>query len=237
MLPGDGVRGGLGGLGDDELAVLASAGDGRAFDVLCQRYRPWLRAYCLRVLRDRDAAEDAAQDALLRAWRGLGGRRQRTGFRAWLFVIARNVAVDALTRDRVRGEVVLEVDDLVASTVDVGQEVGVRIRMQELWGDLVALPERQRDALTLHELFGLSFAQIASLRGVSSQSARQAAVDGRRGLGICVIGRERSCGDVQTVLTAPDRRGQRQGWVVAHLRSCVACRSVGREGGGGGAGG
>jgi RNA polymerase sigma-70 factor, ECF subfamily len=226
VLPGDGVEGGLGGLGDDGLAALASHGDGRAFDALCDRYRKPLQIYCFRVLRDREGAEDAVQDALLRAWLGLIGRSQQTDFRGWLFAIARNVAIDALSRDRDRARMVGEVSELATSSTNAGDEAGTRIRMQELRADLRALPQRQREALALHEMFGLSFAQIALLRGGSAKAVRQAARDGRKGLVVAAAGRVRPCRDVEEVLSASDRRGRRQGWVISHLRDCAMCRSL-----------
>jgi RNA polymerase sigma factor (sigma-70 family) len=231
------MRGGLGGFGDDELAALATDGDGRAFDVLCERYRDRLHGYCFQLLGDRDAAEDAVQDAVVRAWQGLGRRSRRTGFRDWLFAITRNVAIDATTRRQVGTEVSVKLDGLPAREGDVIEQVGVRMQMAELWGDLRALPMRQRDALTLHEVFGVSFEQIAALRGGTAKAARQAAIDGRKGLGVAAVGRERSCGEVQGVLAALDRRGRRQGWVAAHLRGCASCRSFERGVGKPGAGG
>ena len=218
----------MAGLGDDWLAQVALHGDGRAFGVLCERYRPGLRGYLLRAVRDPEAAEDAVQDVLLRAWRGLPGRSEQNGFREWLFAIARNVAIDALNRDQAREQVSRELDDWVPGQADVGEEVGLRMRMEEMWSDLRGLPERQREALTLHEVFGFSFAQIALLGGGTAKAARQAASDGRKGLAVAAVGRERPCVDVRGVLVAPDRRSRRQGWVIAHLRGCQTCFSFER---------
>jgi RNA polymerase sigma-70 factor (ECF subfamily) len=218
----------LAGLTDDELAVLAARGDGQAFGVLCHRYRPRLRRYASRVLGDDDAAEDAVQDALLRAWQGLPRRSQQTGFDEWLFAVARNATLDARTRRPPPLEVSNQPCELAGRGRDLDEQVGVRLRMEELWHDVRWLPERQRDALMLHEVFGLSFDQISVLRGGTSKAACQAASDGRKGLVVAAAGRESACGDVRGVLAASDRRGRRKGWVVAHLRACASCRSLER---------
>ena len=222
------MDGWLAGLTDDELAVLAARGDDRAFDVLYRRYRPRLRQYASRVLADDDAAEDAVQDALLRAWQGLGRRSRQTGFKEWLFAVARNATLDAVSRRRSRVEVPTELCELPGPGPDLDQQVNLRLQIEELWHDARWLPERQRDALILHELCGLSFEHISSLRGGTSKAACQAASDGRKGLVVAAAGRESACCDVRGVLAASDRRGRRKGWVVAHLRACVACRSLQR---------
>jgi RNA polymerase sigma-70 factor (ECF subfamily) len=220
------MDGWLAGLTDDELAVLAARGDDGAFDVLYRRYRPRLRQYAARVLADDDAADDAVQDALLRAWQGLGRRSQQTGFKEWLFAVARNATLDALNRRRPRVEVSTDLCELAGRGLDLDQQVSVRLQIENLWDDARWLPERQRDALMLHEVCGLSFDQISSLRGGTSKAACQAASDGRKGLVVAAAGRDSACCDVRGVLAASDRRGRRKGWVVAHLRACVACRSL-----------
>jgi RNA polymerase sigma-70 factor (ECF subfamily) len=187
-------------------------------------------------LGDRDLAEDVVQDTLMRAWQGLDRRSRQTGFRVWLFAIARNVALDALQRQRARVEVFGSFDELMASAADVSQQVGARLEMEDLWSDLRALPDRQREAVTLHEVFGLSFDQIAARGGSTAKAARQAAIDGRKGLTVALAGRNRPCGDVRRVLAASDQRRRRQGWVVAHLRGCPPCRCFDRDESAGAAG-
>jgi hypothetical protein len=90
---------------DDEQAVLklAAEGDEGAFRELVEPYRAELRAHCYRMLGSLHDAEDALQDALLRAWRGLAGFEGRGSVRSWLYSIATNAAVD-ITRHRSRRE-------------------------------------------------------------------------------------------------------------------------------------
>jgi RNA polymerase sigma-70 factor (ECF subfamily) len=89
----------------DEQVLLAQARDGdeSAFTDLVFAYRGELRSHCYRMLGSVHDAEDALQDALLRAWRGLPGFGGRSSVRSWLYAIATNTALD-ITRRRSRRE-------------------------------------------------------------------------------------------------------------------------------------
>ncbi|MFY9889044.1 MAG: RNA polymerase subunit sigma-70 [Streptosporangiaceae bacterium] len=89
----------------DEPALLAAAaaGDDSAFDALVAGYHSELRAHCYRMLGSLHDAEDALQDALLRAWRGLPGFQGRSSLRSWLYAIVTNAALD-VARQRARRE-------------------------------------------------------------------------------------------------------------------------------------
>src|SRR6478735_1415612 len=90
----------------------AQAGDERAFNGLVERYRAELHAHCYRMLGSVHDAEDALQDALLRAWRGLGRFEGRSSLRAWLYRIATNASLDLIARRPAR---VLPLDDAPAA--------------------------------------------------------------------------------------------------------------------------
>jgi RNA polymerase sigma-70 factor (ECF subfamily) len=86
----------------DALLAGARAGNKRAFDVLAEPYYRELHLHCYRMLGSFDDAEDAVQDALFRAWRGLGRFAGRSSFRSWLYAIATNACLDALTKRHAR---------------------------------------------------------------------------------------------------------------------------------------
>ena len=83
---------------DEELVERAREGDPRAMDELVRRHHASAFRIALGILRDEDGAADVAQDAFLKAFRGLGGFRGEASFRTWLLTIARNEARGALRK-------------------------------------------------------------------------------------------------------------------------------------------
>jgi RNA polymerase sigma-70 factor (ECF subfamily) len=84
----------------EEAAILHAvrAGDESAFTALAERYRRQLHVHCYRMVGSLEDAEDLVQDTLLRAWRGRSGFEGRSLFRTWLYRIATNACLNALTR-------------------------------------------------------------------------------------------------------------------------------------------
>lgn len=91
---------------DPDLAR-AQGGDGAAFDRLVAPLRAELHAHCYRMLGSTHDADDALQDALVRAWRPLAGFQGRSSLRAWLYTVATRTCVDDIAR---RGRRALPVD-------------------------------------------------------------------------------------------------------------------------------
>src|SRR5881396_1298790 len=81
-----------------ELLQLAREGDERAYGKLVGPHRSALRAHCYRMLGSLEDADDALQDALLRAWRGLPRFEQRSSIRTWLYRIATNSCLQKVAR-------------------------------------------------------------------------------------------------------------------------------------------
>jgi len=94
---------------DEESTLLARAreGDERAYEALIGGHRNELHAHCYRMLASVHDADDAVQDALIRAWRGLPGFESRSSIRTWLFKIATNASFDLLKK-RSRRELPIE---------------------------------------------------------------------------------------------------------------------------------
>jgi RNA polymerase sigma-70 factor, ECF subfamily len=90
-----------------ELLAAAQRGDEDAFERLIAPYRGELQAHCYRMLGSLHDAEDAMQEALLRAWRGIGRFEGRSSLRSWLYTIATNASLRLIER---RPKRVLPVD-------------------------------------------------------------------------------------------------------------------------------
>src|SRR5258705_2870410 len=87
---------------DEELLAAYQQGDPGAFEALLRRHRAPLFTFLLRMLGNRERAEDLAQETFLRIVKGAQAWEHRARFQTWLFTIARNLCVDQARRDRFR---------------------------------------------------------------------------------------------------------------------------------------
>jgi RNA polymerase sigma-70 factor (ECF subfamily) len=147
-----------------ELITRAQQGDRRAFSELVRRHREGVINVVYRMCGDVNLAEDAAQEAFIRAWQRLPSYRPRSPFRNWVYRIATNAAVDALRRERETVDIdALSLSNSVEGpeTALVGEERGERIRQAVL-----ALPPASRAVLVLREYEDLSYREIANTLGI-----------------------------------------------------------------------
>ncbi|HET6208967.1 MAG TPA: RNA polymerase subunit sigma-70 [Jatrophihabitans sp.] len=174
-----------------ELVARAVAGQQDAFDELVAGYRRPVFRHCYRMLGSGSDAEDATQDTLERAWRGLAGYDGSGPFGGWLHRIATNVCLDT-RRAAARRPVLVSVDRLSVDRLSVdrlgepeawvepvrdealfgpGDPLDAVLRNEEISLAFVAalqlLAPRQRAALLLHDVLGFSHGEVAEVLEIS----------------------------------------------------------------------
>lgn len=142
-----------------ELIAQAQAGDRHAFGELVRLHREGVINVIHRMCGDPNLAEDAAQEAFIRAWQHLSSYRPRAPFRNWVYRIATNAALDVLRRQRET----VDIDLLPLHGTAPGPEVSVerRERAEQVRQAVLSLPPASRAALVLREYEGLSYREIA----------------------------------------------------------------------------
>jgi RNA polymerase sigma-70 factor, ECF subfamily len=154
-------------LSDGAAVAAAQRGDAAAFEWLVRRHQQRALAVAIGVLRSKEDARDACQEAFFRAYRGLAGFDKQAQFSTWLHRIVVNVCIDRLRHrapnlvalDDVEG--VLAGDDDPTRAVE-GGELGGRIGAA-----LGQLSAKHRTVLVLRELEGLSYLEIAEAMSCS----------------------------------------------------------------------
>jgi RNA polymerase sigma factor (sigma-70 family) len=154
---------------DRRLVALTRDGSGLAFGVIMERYREPLLAYCRRLLGP-DEAEDAFQQTLVNALGALRRDDRDIDLRPWLYRIAHNVAINALTRSGRHYEELDNQYDGVPQPPDIFDE---KVRVERLVKEIGDLPERQRAAIVAHELEGRSYDEIARRMDATAPVVRQ----------------------------------------------------------------
>ena len=206
-------------LGDERLARLAAAGDERAFATIYRRYGHDLRRYCQAILGNAEDAADAVQNTMVSALRALPGEARDVALKPWLYRVAHNESISLLRRRRPGVE--RDPDRLTATAADVDAAPAERLR--QLVRDLGQLADRQRAALVLRELSGLSFEEIGASLGCSAAAARQLVYETRLALQEMADGREMDCEIARQAISERDGRILRGRRLRAHLRDCERC--------------
>jgi RNA polymerase sigma-70 factor (ECF subfamily) len=183
-----------------DLMFRARAGDGAAFQELTDSYRGELLVHCYRMLGSFQDAEDAVQDTLLAAWRGLDGFEGRASIRTWLYRIATNQCLNALRSASRRptkewdiaalelpeptgfGEItwlepypdtLLHGSEVVPLGPEARYEQSEAISLAFVTA-LQVLPARQRAVLILREVLGYRASEVADMLGSSVESVNSA---------------------------------------------------------------
>jgi RNA polymerase sigma-70 factor (ECF subfamily) len=178
---------------DEALLVLYGSGDRSAARMLTLRFTPLALRVASRVLGDGAEAEDVAQEAMLRLWRVAPDWRQgEARVSTWLYKVVMNLCTDRLRRRRGVG-----LDD-VAEPADETPGVLDRMvdgdRLQALQRALNALPERQRQAVVLRHLEGLTNPEIAQVMLIGVEAVESLTARGKRALTAHLAGQREELG-------------------------------------------
>jgi RNA polymerase sigma factor (sigma-70 family) len=208
-------------LSDELLAKLTGKGSPRAFAAIYERHHQAIYRYCRSILRNDNDAQDALQSSMMRAYAALRDRERDLAVRPWLFRIAHNEAISIVRKRRPEYELNVDLESLDG---EVEHKMEVRERLSTLVEDLQQLPERQRAALVMRELSGLSIREIAGALAISQGAAKQTIFEARSSLQELSEGRDMRCEDVREAISLRDGRVLRGRKVRAHLRACEGCR-------------
>jgi RNA polymerase sigma-70 factor (ECF subfamily) len=158
---------------DQQLVERAQSGDKKAFELLVIKYQRKVERLLSRLIRDASEIEDVAQESFIKAYRALHGFRGDSAFYTWLYRIAINTAKNYLVSQGKRAPTTTEYDadeaegfDDAAGLRDIATpdaELASKQIAQIVNSTIDKLPEELRTAITLREIDGLSYEEIAAI--------------------------------------------------------------------------
>jgi RNA polymerase sigma-70 factor (ECF subfamily) len=156
---------------DQELVRRVQKGDKRAFDLLVIKYQHKIAKLISRYIRDPDEVQDVAQEAFIKAYRALANFRGESAFYTWLYRIAINTSKNHLMAQgrrppgsdiEIEDALITEEGAEALSDVDTPEGLALTDEIEQvILAAIEALPEELRTAITLRELEGLSYEEIA----------------------------------------------------------------------------
>ncbi len=170
-------------MGEAELVRRAKDGDMAAFEQLISNYQIKIYHIAYHMLSNEQDAEDAAQEAMIKAYRYLGSFKEESGFYTWIYRITHNICLDMLRR---RKRSLTHETDLVKKDQD-GQEAELQIvdakpqpeeqllRLQvqnEMQNAIAELKENYRVVLVMRDIEGMSYDDIATVLEISAGTVK-----------------------------------------------------------------
>src|SRR6266478_3206201 len=171
---------------DVQLMLDVKAGDEQSFALLLQRYRTPLVNFLYRMVRNREQAEDLAQEVFIRVYRARADYVPSAKFTTWLFRIATNLALNSLRDTRhQRMEISLDAPvsadaedgdertlDVADKPPDIEQHLVEETRKAMIKHAIDKLPEKQRAAVLLHKYQELDYGEIAKILSCSESALK-----------------------------------------------------------------
>lgn len=181
---------------DEALLVLYANGDPAAARTLTLRLTPRVLGYAARILGDRAEAEDVAQEAMLRLWRIAPEWRQgEAKVTTWLYRIVTNLCTDRLRARKRRSATPLDdAPEVADDSAGVEASLIAADRMTALENALAQLPDRQRQAVVLRHIEGLTNPDIAAVMDIGIEAVESLTARGKRSLTALLSGRRAELG-------------------------------------------
>lgn len=165
---------------DSELVDRAQDGDREAFQQLVERYQEKVYSICYGKVKDEQDAKDVSQDVFVKVFRYIDNFNQESSFYTWLYRIAVNTSIDYLRKQSRRDEVdyddTIQTDEEVQGNellmpsklgVDPDRELGRKELREKMLEALKSLSDKHRTILTLREVEGLSYKEMAEVLDIS----------------------------------------------------------------------
>ncbi len=168
---------------DDELAALVKDGSAEAFDLIIDRYYRMVFNYLLRLLANKEDAEDALQDVFFRAAGAMAKYRMEGKLKSWIFTIANNAAITKIRQRKRRrvvrgfmfghagGEEENPVDLIADESFEPAKTAANNEIRRLLEAAVDSLSFDQKQVFTLRHFSGLSFKEISKVLGVPLNTA------------------------------------------------------------------
>lgn len=155
-----------------QLIDRARHGDVRAFEALYRLHCARVHGLCLRLADNRADAEDATQETFIRAWNALAAFRGESAFSTWLHRIAFNEVIGRKRRHATERRH-LEIADAPSDSVTTpGPDAGTAEELERIERAIRKLPERARQALVLHRIYGYTHGEAAAFMGVAAGTCK-----------------------------------------------------------------
>lgn len=155
---------------DTDLCSMAASGDGRALEVLYDRYSRIVMSFSMRMLSEPAAAEELTQEVFFRAWRQAGTYKAGRGtFATWLLSITHNMAIDELRKRKRRpqradlDDPVATISNIVDSERSIDDHAWIGVLRDEMRAALAYLPDAQRQPIELAYFRGLTQREVAEV--------------------------------------------------------------------------
>jgi len=167
---------------DETLVARAQGGDASAFDVLVERYKQRVYATVYHMTGNHEDANDLVQDAFIKAYRNLHSFKGQSSFYTWIYRIAVNRTINFLKRRKDRGHLSLNDMDANVETdpdyvelmshITPRREVGLNELQEKLNEAIQKLSEEHRAVVIMHDVQGMTHADIAKVMHCSEGTVR-----------------------------------------------------------------